>query len=125
MSPENCKAGALPTELHPHADLRFCVASRLVHGSTALQEHYNGRASLYGMGWRLDRPDDEAAEARNRSRCSAVVAVGGKRSPDSTSDGSVHATIPISRLPAAPSPILDLLIASRLTDSDPTGPALM
>jgi hypothetical protein len=38
MSPENCKAGALPTELHPRADLRFCVAPRFKHGSTALQE---------------------------------------------------------------------------------------
>src|SRR4029453_2137940 len=36
MSPENCKAGALPTELHPHADLQFCIAPRPMHGSTAL-----------------------------------------------------------------------------------------
>src|SRR5215216_212183 len=29
MSPENCKAGALPAELHPRADLRFWVELRL------------------------------------------------------------------------------------------------
>jgi hypothetical protein len=54
MSLENCKAGALPTELHPRVDLRFCVAPRFMHGSTALQQHHNSSARLDGacaVGW--------------------------------------------------------------------------
>jgi hypothetical protein len=50
MSQENCKAGALPTELHPRVDLRFCVAPRFMHGSTALQQHHNSSARLDGVG---------------------------------------------------------------------------
>jgi hypothetical protein len=50
MSPENCKAGALPAELHPRADLRFCVAPRFKHGSTALQQHHNSSERLNGVG---------------------------------------------------------------------------
>jgi hypothetical protein len=48
--PSACKAGALPTELHPRVDLRFCVAPRFVHGSTALQQHPNSSARLDGVG---------------------------------------------------------------------------
>src|SRR5918994_1690673 len=45
MSAETCKAGALPAELHPHADLRFCVAPCLMDGSTALNSTITARGS--------------------------------------------------------------------------------
>jgi hypothetical protein len=44
-----CKAGALPTELHPRADLQFCVALRFMDGSTALQQHHDSSARLDGV----------------------------------------------------------------------------
>src|SRR4030095_14792342 len=58
MSPENCKAGALPTELHPHADLQFCIAPRPMHGSTALNSTKHHRNFEWrGPGWwSVDRP---------------------------------------------------------------------
>ena len=34
MRPENCKAGALPAELHPLADLGFCVVATWRPGTT-------------------------------------------------------------------------------------------
>src|SRR5678815_2847972 len=51
MSPETYKAGALPAELHPHADLRFCVTPHLMDGSTALQRHHHSSADW--MAWAL------------------------------------------------------------------------
>jgi hypothetical protein len=57
MSLENCRAGALPTELHPHADLRFCAASRLMHGSTAIQQHHNSSARLDRVGGGIGTAD--------------------------------------------------------------------
>jgi hypothetical protein len=50
ISQANCKAGALPAELHPRFDLRFCVAPRFMQGSTALQQHHNSSARLDGGG---------------------------------------------------------------------------